>query len=123
LILIRNIVGGLDGVPEDVKEAARGMGYTERQILWRVELPTALPVIFAGIRIATVTTIGLVTVTAVIGQGGLGQLILQGVRSLFNTAIIVGAVLSVLLAIVTDRLLVLSERRLTPWASARSRVG
>lgn len=116
LILIRNIVGGLDGVPDDVKEAARGMGYTERQILWRVEIPLALPVIFAGLRIATVTTIGLVTVTAVIGLGGLGSLILEGLRRFFNTATIVGAVLSMLLAISADRLLILVERRLTPWS-------
>src|SRR5207302_1596027 len=78
LILIRNIVAGLHGVPADVREAARGMGYTERQLLWRVEVPLAMPVIIAGVRIATVTTIGLVTVTALIRQGGLGALILQG---------------------------------------------
>ena len=76
LILIRNLLAGLDGVPQDVTEAARGMGYTTGAMLWRVELPLALPVIIAGVRIATVTTIGLVTVTALIGQGGLGQQIL-----------------------------------------------
>src|SRR5215207_7449842 len=74
LILIRNTVAGLAGVPEDVKEAAHGMGYTKRQLLWRVELPLALPAVVAGLRIASVTTIGLVTVTALIGKGGLGAL-------------------------------------------------
>src|ERR1700674_1019184 len=72
LILIRNIVAGVRGVPAEVRDAARGMGYTDRQILWRVEIPLALAVIFAGIRVATITTIGLVTVTALIGQGGMG---------------------------------------------------
>lgn len=120
LILIRNIVGGLDGVPTDVKEAARGMGYTSRQILWRVEIPLALPVFFAGLRIATVTTIGLVTVTSVITLGGLGALILDGLRRFFPTATIVGAVLSMLLAISIDRLLISVERRLTPWSRGRA---
>jgi osmoprotectant transport system permease protein len=123
LILIRNIVGGLDSVPDDSKEAARGMGYTTRQILWRVELPMALPVIFGGLRIATVTTIGLVTVTAVIGLGGLGSLILHGLRLFFNTEIIVGSVLSMILAIAADRLLILIERRATPWVATRVKVG
>ena len=116
LILIRNIVGGLDGVPDDAREAARGMGYSERQLLWKVELPLALPVIFAGLRIATVTTIGLVTVTAVIGQGGFGYFILQGLSRLFSTATVLGAVLSIALAVVADRLLIIAERRLTPWS-------
>lgn len=120
LILIRNIVAGLDGVPDDTKEAARGMGYTDRQLLWKVELPLALPAIVAGIRIATVTTIGLVTVTALIGKGGLGSLILFGLSRTFNTAIITGAVLSVLLAVGADLLLGWIERRLTPWSRTRA---
>ncbi|MBA3552470.1 MAG: ABC transporter permease [Actinobacteria bacterium] len=118
LILIRNIVAGLRAVPADVKEAAEGMGYTRRQILWSVELPLALPVIMAGVRIATVTTIGLVTVTALIGKGGLGFFILRGLRDFFPTASIVGAVLSVALAVVADGLLLLVQRFLTPWARA-----
>src|SRR3712207_3312783 len=97
LILIRAIVGGVRGVPADVREAAEGLGYTPRQSLWQVELPLALPVIVAGLRVAVVTTIGLVTVTALIGQGGLGYFILQGIQRFFSTALIVGAVLSVLL--------------------------
>lgn len=119
LILIRNIVAGLSGVPSDVREAARGMGYSDRQLLLRVELPLALPVIMAGIRLATVTTIGLVTVTALIGKGGLGSFILAGMRTDFVTATLVGSVLSLLLAVAVDALLVLSERRLTPWAANR----
>ena len=119
LILIRNIVAGLDGVPAATREAALGMGYTPRRILWEVEVPLALPVIVAGIRIATVTTIGLVTVTSLIGQGGLGFFILQGLRRFFTTEIIVGTVLSVVLAVGLDLALVALERRLTPWARAR----
>jgi osmoprotectant transport system permease protein len=120
LILIRNIVVGLAGVPEDTKEAARGMGFTDRQLLWRVELPLALPAVVAGIRIATVTTIGLVTVTAIITEGGLGQLILDALqRRLDFTRAITGAGLSLLLAIAADVLLVGAQRFLTPWARSR----
>lgn len=120
LILIRNIVAGLDQVPEDAKEAARGMGYTERQLLWRVELPLALPVIVAGVRIAAVTTIGLVTVAALLGKGGLGSLMLQGFRrALPRTAVLVGLVLSVALAVAADGLLLLFQRWRMPWARGR----
>jgi osmoprotectant transport system permease protein len=116
LILIRNIVRGIRGVPADVREAAVGMGYAPREILWRIELPLALAVIFAGIRIATISTIGLVTVSSIIGQGGFGFLILEGMqRNFFTTEMIAGAVLSVALAIAADALLVLLQRRLTPW--------
>jgi osmoprotectant transport system permease protein len=119
LILLRNIVRGIRGVPADVREAAVGMGYAPRQILWQIELPLALAVIIAGLRIATVSTIGLVTVTALIGQGGFGFLILTGMqRSFFTTEMIAGAVLSVALAIAADGLLVLLQRRLTPWTRA-----
>lgn len=120
LILIRNIVAGLNDVSPDVKEAALGMGYTRRQMLWRVELPLALPAIVAGIRIATVTTIGLVTVTSLIGQGGLGYFILLGLQRTFSTAIVLGAVLSVVLAVAADWLLIGTERLLTPWSRKRS---
>lgn len=116
LILVRNIVGGIRSVPEDVRQAAIGMGYSSRQMLWRVELPLATAVIIAGIRVATVTTIGLVTVTALIGQGGLGFLVLQGIQQFFATPLVVGAVLSVVLAVVADGLLVLLQRAVTPWA-------
>jgi osmoprotectant transport system permease protein len=118
LILIRNIMRGIRGVPADVREAAVGMGYAPREILWRIEVPLALAVIIAGVRIATISTIGLVTVTALIGQGGFGFLILIGMQRFFTTELIAGAVLSVALAIVADGLLVLLQRRLTPWTRA-----
>jgi osmoprotectant transport system permease protein len=122
LILVRNILAGLDGVPAEVLEAADGMGYTAAQRLWRVELPVALPVIVAGLRIATVTTIGLVTVTALIGLGGLGYLIVDiGYRRFFLTATIVGAVGAILLAVVADRGFVRLQAALTPWARRRER--
>jgi osmoprotectant transport system permease protein len=92
------------------------MGYSDRQLLWRVEIPLALPVIIAGVRIATVTTIGLVTVTALIGQGGLGALILQGYRQDFPTPAYAGAALSVVLAVLSDVVLLTIQRLLTPWA-------
>jgi osmoprotectant transport system permease protein len=120
LIFIRNIVAGIDGVPQEVREAAIGMGYTRRRMLLEIELPIALPVVIAGIRIATVTTVGLVTITALIGLGGLGQLILDGLNRLFTTPLIVGAVLSVVLALLLDWLLVLVERALTPWARTKA---
>jgi osmoprotectant transport system permease protein len=116
LILIRNMVEGLRGVSEDAREAARGMGYTERQLLFRVELPLALPAIMAGLRIATVTTIGLVTVTGVIGFGGFGHFIFLGLIRTFPTAVILGAVLSLVLAIATDWFLIALERWLSPWS-------
>ena len=115
LILMRNILGGIRGVSDDVREAAIGMGYTSEQLLWRIEVPLALAVIIAGVRIATVTTIGLVTVTALIGQGGFGALILAGMLTFFSTEIIAGATLSVALAVLADALLVAVQRRLTPW--------
>jgi osmoprotectant transport system permease protein len=121
LILVRNIVAGLEAVPADAREAALGMGYTRRQLLWRVELPLALPVIVAGIRIATVTIIGLVTVTVFIGQGGLGYLMLASFRRLLPrpTALIVGVVLSVVLAVAIDWLLIRGQRRISPWSRQR----
>ena len=119
-ILIRNIVAGLDSVPADVREAATGLGYGRAQMLWRVELPLALPLIVAGIRVAAVTTVGLVTVAAVIGQGGLGALILAGLRqfSTFPTPAYVGALLSLGLALAIDVALLLVQRRLTPWSTS-----
>ena len=120
LILLRNIVGGIRSVPREATDAAAGMGHTRWQILWRVELPLALPVIIAGVRVATITTIGLVTVTALIGQGGLGYFILIGIQRFFSTPLLVGAFLSVALAVAADAALVLAQRALTPWARVRS---
>jgi osmoprotectant transport system permease protein len=116
LILIRNIVVGLDGVPRDVLEAARGMGYRSRALLFQIEIPMATPVILAGLRIATVTTIGLVTVTALIGQGGVGRLILDGLIRDFRTELVIGSVLAVALALVADLTLAGLQRLTTPWA-------
>jgi len=115
LILVRNMVEGLRGVPTAVVDAARGMGFTRRQLLSRVEVPLALPVIMAGVRIAAVTVIGLVTITALIGQGGLGSLFITGFQRDFATPVIVGFVGSVALAVAVDLLLVLVQRVLTPW--------
>jgi osmoprotectant transport system permease protein len=116
-ILFRSIVAGIDGVPASVRESAQAMGYTRRQQLWRVEVPIALPVIMTGLRIATVTTVGLVPIAAILGsdQGGLGRFIFDGLYRFFNTPILVGATLTVLLAVVLDVLLVRLQRVLTPW--------
>ena len=126
LILVRNIVAGIDGVPHHVLEAAAGVGYTRRQLLYRVQLPLALPIIITGVRVAAVTTIGLVTVTALIGQGGLGFFILRGLSLLFSpigtTQIVVGTVLSLVLALVVDLALVGTQRALTPWARRKEAV-
>ena len=116
LIIIRNLVAGIDGVSESVLEAADGMGYTRRARFWRMEVPLALPVIIAGLRIATVTTVGLVTVTAVLGLGGYGYFILRGLNTFFWTQILVGVVLSVVLATLFDIGFVWLQRFLSPWA-------
>ena len=121
LILIRNTVAGLASVSDDVKEAATAMGMTRRGLLWRVELPLAVPAIVAGLRIATVTTIGLVTVTAFIGQGGLGRFILLGLKTFFSTATLLGASLSVALALTAEGLFLTLQRRLVPWARPAGR--
>jgi osmoprotectant transport system permease protein len=118
LIFIRNIIRGIRDVPPDVREAATGMGYTARERLWKIEVPLATAVIITGVRLATISTIGLVTVTALIGQGGFGYFILIGIQRFFPTMLIVGAVCSVGLAVIADGLLVLLQRRLTPWSRA-----
>jgi osmoprotectant transport system permease protein len=114
-ILVRNMLEGLRGVPAEVLDAADGMGYTRRRRLLRVELPLALPAIVAGVRLATVSTIGLVTVTFIVDQGGLGRFIQDGYQRDFHTPLVVGIVLSVALAIVADLVLVRVERAVTPW--------
>jgi len=120
LILIRNIVAGIDGVDPAVTEAAVGMGYSRSRLFLEIELPLALPVIVAGLRIAAVTTIGLVTVTALIGQGGLGFFILRGLNRFFSTEIVLGTALSVVLAVIVDVSLLATERALTPWTRRRA---
>jgi osmoprotectant transport system permease protein len=119
LILVRNILAGLDAVPGDVLEAADAMGYTGRARLARVELPLALPLIVGGLRLASVSTIGLVTISGILGDrfGGLGFFIFD--RPSFPTEILFGAVPSIALAIGVDLLLQAVERRLTPWSRAR----
>ena len=120
LVLVRNTVTGLDGVPAEIKEAAQGMGYSPARMLVRIELPIALPSIVAGIRIATVTNVGLVTVAALIGQGGLGALINDGLRRDFSTPLVVGAILSVALAVALDLGLLAVQRLATPWQRGRN---
>ena len=119
LILTRHIVAGFDGVPREIDEAAIGMGYGARERLLRVDLPLAIPLIVAGLRVATVTTIGLVMVTALIGEGGLGQLMLRGFNFRNYTAVYVGAIVTVGLAVVADLLLVAVGRLATPWTRPR----
>jgi osmoprotectant transport system permease protein len=120
LILLRNIVAGLDGVPPAVREAADGMGYEPWRRALRVDLPLAVPAIVAGLRIATVTTVGLVTVTSLVGEGGFGSLINEGLSRTFSTPIVVGTVLSVALAVAFDLVFVILERLVTPWSRART---
>lgn len=119
LILIWNTVAGLNAVPEDAREAATALGYSPTAALVRVDLPLALPYIFAGLRVATSTVIGLVTVTALIGLGGLGQQITYGFNIGYNTPIIVGLVFSIALAAVADLLLVGVQRLVVPWTRSR----
>ena len=116
LILIRNIFAGLDGVPVEVQDAAIGMGYSRMRKLFRVDLPLALPTIFAGIRIALVTVIGLIPVAALIGQGGLGQLMRDGFERDFRTPLVVGVALTVALAVTADLVVLGIQRLVTPWA-------
>jgi osmoprotectant transport system permease protein len=117
VIFVRNIAAGFDSIPRDVLEAANGLGYTKMQRLWRVEVPLAVPLILAGVRLATVSTIALVTVTAVLGDsfGGLGFFILEGYRRSFPTELYFGAVSSIALALLADFVLAKLQRRLTPW--------
>jgi osmoprotectant transport system permease protein len=122
LILIRNIVAGVDGVPPEVREAAVAMGYRPVRLLLRIELPIALPTVIAGLRIATVTTIGLVTITSLITYGGLGRLILDGLQEFFPTKIVVGSALSVMLGAVADASFLLVGRIATPWARKKAGV-
>jgi osmoprotectant transport system permease protein len=118
LILFRNIVAGLDNVPEEALDAARGMGFTDRQLLWKVELPLALPEIFAGLRVATTTTVGLAALAFYAGAGGLGQQILSDIA--FKSNVATAGVLCVLLAFVLDVGLLGAQRMLLPWQRARA---
>jgi len=123
LIFIRNIVAGFDAVPRDVIEAADGMGFTRGRRLRAIELPLAVPLIVTGLRLASVSTIGLVMIVSLIGDnfGGLGLFIKEGIQTFFPTKVYVGAVLSLVLAFAADAAFVAVERALTPWARARAR--
>ncbi len=125
ILFVPNIVAGFDSVPWDVLDAADGMGYTRGQRWWGVELPLAVPLVVAGLRLASVSTIGLVTVSAILGDslGGLGYYILDGYTRQFTTEILVGGLLSIALAVVADLSFVLIQRLLTPWASTRAEAG
>lgn len=121
VILVRNFLAGLQGVPAEVREAALGMGYGPARMLLLVEIPMALPTFFAGLRIATVSTVALATVGVIVGFGGLGNLLISGFNNnFFRAQIATAAVLCVLLALAFDLLLALSARLLTPWSRGRS---
>jgi osmoprotectant transport system permease protein len=115
-ILVRSILDGLHTVPADVRESAVGMGYAARRLLWRVEVPLALPTIMAGLRVATVSTVALTTVGAILDYGGLGDLLVDGTRTDFKAQVLATSVLCVLLAVALDLLLVGVQRMLTPWS-------
>jgi osmoprotectant transport system permease protein len=119
VVLLRNFVSGIDAVPAEARAAADGLGFSTRQRMLRVELPLALPAIMAGIRLATVSTIGLVTVSAIIGQQSLGLLIRDGLERDFRSLVVVGAVLALALAVLADLGLHALARALTPWQRRR----
>ncbi len=114
-ILVRNIVAGLDAVPDDVLDAARGMGFAPRRLLWKVEVPLALPAVFAGLRVATVSTVALTTIGYIVGFGGLGNLIRSGLQGFFKAEVLTAAVLCVVLAVAADLLLLGLQKAVTPW--------
>lgn len=114
-LLVRNILAGLRAVPEETRQAARGMGYGPIRLLLTVELPLALPASMAGLRIATVSAVSLVTIGAIVGHGGLGNLIYAGMNTFFKAQVLTASVLCVIIAIVADLLLLAIQRVLTPW--------
>ena len=118
LLLIRNVLVGFDGVPEESIEAARGLGYGPVELTFKVRLPLALPAILAGLRVTTVSTISLLTVGGLINQGGLGTLLNQGFQRAINAQVLTALVLIVALAIVADLLLLIVQRLATPWMRA-----
>lgn len=114
-ILVRNVLAGLRSVPDEVTESARGLGYGPARLLARVELPLALPTIMAGLRVATVSTVALVTIGSIVAYGGLGNLLLSAFNSQFKAQILAASMLCVLLAVVLDLMLVVVQRLVTPW--------
>jgi osmoprotectant transport system permease protein len=120
-ILVRSILDGLASVPDDVRESARGLGYGRASQLFRIELPLALPVMIGGLRVATVSTVALTTVGALVAHGGLGNLIADGVLTNFKAELMAACVLSVAIALLLDVLIVVTERLVTPWTRTQVR--
>ncbi|MET9045614.1 ABC transporter permease [Streptomyces sp. NPDC048231] len=118
-LLVRNILAGLRAVPEETRQAARGMGYGPLRLLLTVELPLALPAAMAGLRIATVSAVSLVTVGAIVGFGGLGNLIYAGMNTYFKAQVLTASVLCVVIAVAADLLLLAVQRLITPWTRTR----
>jgi osmoprotectant transport system permease protein len=118
-ILYRNIVAGLANVPAATRDAGRGMGMSDRQLLWRVEMPLAMPEIIAGLRIATVSTVALATLAVFAGGGGLGQELIGGSNLTFKTGVLIAGGMAILIAVTFDLLLVLTQRLLAPWRRVR----
>lgn len=118
LIIFRNVLAGLDNVPAETKDAGRGMGLTDRQLLWRIELPLALPEILAGVRIASTTLVGLATLAFFANAGGLGEQIFADI--VFKSNVVTAGGLAVLLAAVLDGFFLLLQRAITPWTRARA---
>jgi osmoprotectant transport system permease protein len=119
LIIFRNVITGLEGVPADSRDAGRGMGLTPRQLLWRIELPLALPEIMAGLRIAVTTTVGLASLAFLAGAGGLGEAIFDDYN--FRSNVLVAGGLTVLLAVALDLLVLAAQKLMTPWTRAAAR--
>jgi osmoprotectant transport system permease protein len=118
-ILVRSMLSGLNGVPDEVRESATGLGYGRTRLLLRVELPLALPVMMAGLRVATVSTVALTTVGTLVSYGGLGNLIEDGVRTDFKAELLAAGVLCVVLAVVLDAVIVGAQWVATPWTHRR----
>ena len=125
LIFVRNFVAGFDAVPAEILEAADGTGYSSRGRFWSVEVPLAIPLIVAGVRLATVSTIALVNISGLLGDrfGGLGFFIFEGIRHSFPTEIFLGGLASIALAVAMDAALQAVQRRLTPWVAQPTAVG
>ena len=119
-LLVRNVLAGLRAVPEETRQAARGLGYGPIRLLLAVELPLALPAAMAGLRIATVSAVSLVTIGAIVGHGGLGNLIYAGMNTYFKAQVLTASVLCVVIAVAADLLLLGAQRLLTPWTRGQA---